>query len=372
MHIAVDLRSLQSGHLSGVENYTLNLLEHLLTLDKKNRYTLFYNAARSVPIQDFHFVNAEVVRTRVPNRLLNAALKCGVKSLEDFVGDFDAFFMPNLNQYNIRPHKKLAVTVHDLSPVVTPEFYDFKRRLWHRFLGYRQAFARADLLFAVSQHTKNDLQKLFGVPEHKIKVAYPGIDREVFKPTLSESELRGVRNKYDLPGHYILFLSTIEPRKNLVNLIRAFDLVRSNVHLVIAGRKGWKYGSIFKHISASKKRKKIHYKGYVAEEDKAALLRLSQAVVYPSFYEGFGFVPLEAASCGVPVVVGNVTSLPEVMQDSALLVNPYSINELAIGVEQAVHNQDLRRMLIRKGLARVADFSWQKTAQSVLEGLNAL
>jgi glycosyltransferase involved in cell wall biosynthesis len=372
MRIAIDLRSLQSGQVSGVENYTLNLLEHLLPIDRINRYTLFYNAWGNSKMKDMHFANSEVKRTNIPNKILNFRLKFGMTSMEKLIGNFDCLFLPNLNQYRIQPYKKLVLTVHDLSPVVTPEFYDLKRRLWHKFLNYRKSFQQAHLIFAVSEHTKMDLMRLYDVPERKIKVVYPGIEHTSFNTKISEAKRREVRNIYGLPGEYILFLSTIEPRKNLPNLVKAFEMIRHPAHLVVIGRPGWKNHKIFKALQTSAKRNRIHYLGYLKEEHKAAVISLAKTVAYPSFYEGFGFVPLEAAASGVPVVVSHVTSLPEVMQDSALLVDPYKPEHIASALEQILTNRQLANMLIQKGLNRVRQFEWDKAAAGVLEGLNSI
>ena len=176
-------------------------------------------------------------------------------------------FLPNLNQFSILPKTKLAITVHDLSPVVTPEFYDVKRRLWHKFLNYKKAFKRANIIFAVSEYTKQDLIRIFNVNSEKIKVVYPGVDQKVFRPDISALKLRSARNLYSLPGEYILFLNTIEPRKNLSGLLKAFELLDSRADLVIVGRQGWKHKDIFRQIKNSKKSAKIKYVGYVDEQD---------------------------------------------------------------------------------------------------------
>jgi glycosyltransferase involved in cell wall biosynthesis len=280
--------------------------------------------------------------------------------------------MPNLNQFNISPSVKLAITVHDLSPVVTKEFYDFKRNLWHRLLGFKRAFERANVLFAVSEYTKLDLMRLFKVPEQKIRVVYPGIDHKIFNPNISDAKLRSARNIYGLPGEYILFLNTIEPRKNLSGLLKAYERLKSNINLVIAGRKGWKYKNIFREIKNSKKSAKIRYVGYVEEQDKPAIIRLSKMLVYPSFYEGFGFQPLEAMAVGVPTIVSQVTALPEVVSDSSLPINPYSIDDIREGMDILLLDQNLRQRLIAKGLERVKKYDWQRTAEQVLEGLSKI
>jgi glycosyltransferase involved in cell wall biosynthesis len=372
MKIAIDLRSLSSGTVSGVENYCMNLVEGLLERDRQNQYLLFYNAMKAKQLPDFHYVNSKVIQSRIPSKILNLAFKFNLSKVEKLTGDCDWFFMPNLNQFNISPKTKLAITVHDLSPVVTPGFYNLKRTIWHRFLNYKKAFERADVLFAVSEYTKNDLIRIFGIDQKKIKVVYPGINHRAFNRNISADEQRAARNLYGLPGEFILFLNTIEPRKNLAGVISAFEKISSPASLVIAGRLGWKYKKDFKLIKNSKKSAKIKYIGYVEEARKPALIKLARALIYPSFYEGFGFQPLEAMAVGTPVVASHLTSLPEIMGDAGLLADPYNPNSLAGALDQILTNNDLRQILIQKGFTQAEKFKWEKTAGEVLRELNKI
>lgn len=372
MKIAIDLRSLSSGSISGVENYCLNLLDNLLEIDKKNQYVLFYNAFSPLNLGYFHFVNSQTRRTRWPNKILNIGLKTGLLNLQNLAGEFDIFFMPNLNQYNFKGKTKLVITVHDLSPVVTPEFYDLKRRLWHKSLNYQKAFKSADLLFAMSEYTKQDLIKLFSISPEKIKVIYPAVDHSLFNPLIPIAELRAIRNRYELPGQYLLFLNTVEPRKNLKTLIKAFEKLNSPAYLVIAGKLGWKYKSDFEAIKKSKKNVKIKYIGYIKESDKPGIIKMADALIYPSFYEGFGFQPLEAMAIGTPVISSQITSLPEVVQDSALLVNPYDSEELTQAMQKILNEKNLKEILKEKGERRAENFNWRQSAQQVLENFNNL
>lgn len=373
MKIAVDLRSLNSGGISGVENYIVNLLEHLLPMDTRNNYTLFHNALKRENLTHLQFLNAKQKSTRIPNKILNLGLKFAkFPKFEKLAGDFDCLFLPNLNQFALQGNKKLVVTVHDLSPIVAPEFYDLRRRFWHSFLGFKQALGRANLIFAVSEFTKSDLISYFNLPEAKIKVVYPGIDHSLFHSDLDVNKLREVRNIYGLPGDYILYLSTVEPRKNLIGLIEAFEKIKSPVNLVIAGKLGWKYQKTLEKMKYSSKARSIKYLGYIQERDKPYIIKLAKAIIYPSFYEGFGFVPLEAMSVGTPVITSQVTSLPEVVQDSALLINPYNIEDLTVAIEEVLTNSKLRESLIAKGLQRAQTFSWNNTARETLAYLNNL
>lgn len=368
MKIAIDLRSLNNGAMSGVETYILNLLEHMLPMDKENRYTLFYNAFRGNNVHGLQYINSELVAKHVPNKILNLSLRTlNYPKFEDFIGDFDWLFLPNLNQFSVRATTKVALTVHDLSPVVLPECFSLKGRAWHWFIRMRKMLERANLIFAVSEYTKYDIVRLFGIDEKKIVVTHEGVNNKLFNSHISEAFLRNVRNIYNLPGDFILFLATVEPRKNLLNLIEAFEQLDLPTHLVIAGKKGWKYEKIFERIKNSPKAKYIRYLGYVNEVHKPALMKLSRVFAFPSIYEGFGLPPLEAMAVGTPVLTSGVTSLPEVCGSAALLVNPHSSEEISRGLYHLMTDENLRGQMISDGFRQVSKFSWDVTARKVID-----
>ncbi|MCL5774692.1 MAG: glycosyltransferase family 4 protein [Patescibacteria group bacterium] len=367
MKIAVDLRSLSSGYVSGVENYILNLLDQMLKLDKTNSYLLFYNAFQRKSLGDFHYVNSQIINSRYPNKLLNLGLKTGLVSFEKLVGEFDVLFMPNPNQFYIKGKARLVVTAHDLSPLVTPEYYDLKRRLWHRFLNYKKIFERADAIAAVSDYTKYDLVRLLGIKTDKINTIHPGVNSKLFSPDQPVSELRQVRNQYGLPGDYILFLNTLEPRKNLINLLKAFEMLDQDIFLVIAGKPGWKYRGLMRKIRQSKKHHRIRMLGYIPEKHKPAIITMSKFLVYPSFYEGFGFQPLEAAACGRPSVISSVSSLPEVLGEASLLVNPHSAHELLKAFRLLLTDAPLAQSLAEKARQKALAYTWEDAAKKTLE-----
>jgi glycosyltransferase involved in cell wall biosynthesis len=372
MKIAIDLRSLQHGSISGVENYILNLLEHLIPADSSNSYTLFSNSYRAHDIGHLKFINTTTVSGRLPNRLLNLSLKLfKYPKFEKMFGDFDCLFLPNFNQFAINPRTKLVVTVHDMSPIVTPEFYDLRRRLWHRFVNIRKSLQRADRILAVSEFTKNELIRLYGLPSDKISVTHLAVNQRLFHPNLDIYKLRETRNVYGLPGKFFLYLGTLEPRKNIPSIIKAFESQNTDADLVIAGRPGWKYEPVFDLISKSPKRRQIKYIGYIEEGYKPALLKLAHALVWPSFYEGFGLPPLEAMAVGTPVITSQVASLPETVGDAALMINPYNIEDLANAME-AIEQEETRRQLIARGFDQVKKYSWDATAAKTLEAFKKL
>lgn len=373
MKIAIDLRSLQNSSISGVENYILNLLEYMIPANPGNTYTLFTNSYKGYDFSHLKFINTTTVSGRIPNRIMNLSLKfLNYPKFENMFGKFDCLFLPNFNQFSIAPSTKLVLTVHDLSPIVTPEFYDMRRKLWHKIVNIRQALMRADKILAVSEFTKAELIRIYELPESKIFVTPLGVENSTFYPNLSEDKLRQTRNIYGLPGAFYLFIGTIEPRKNITGLIKAFELLDNDMDLVIAGRRGWKYDSVMELIEQSPKRHRIKYVGYVDEDHKAYLIKLAQCLVWPSFYEGFGLPPLEAMAVGVPVITSQVSSLPETVGDAAILVDPYNVGDIAEAMRQVVSNPTLKADLVNKGFVQAKKFTWQQTAAKTLEVFKSL
>ncbi len=373
MNISIDLRSLHSSEFSGVESYTVNMLEQLLLQDRENKYTLFYNGFNPQKFDFLHFINAQYIQTRVPNRLLNLALKfVGKPKLEKLIGDTDVLFLPNWNMVAIEPSTKLILTIHDLSPIVTPHYYNLKARLWHKFINIEKLVKRADKIITVSNFTKTSLVEVLKVDPSKIVVAPLGVDSHSYRANLEIPRLREVRNNYGLPGDFFLFTGTLEPRKNLLGLIEAFEQVDSESHLVISGKLGWKYGSILRKINSSPKKRLIKLLGYIPESDKPYIMKLAKVFVWPSFYEGFGLPPLEAMSVGTPVITSQLTSLPEVVEDAALLINPYNTGDLAEAMKEMESNESLRKEFVQKGLVRAQNFQWQKTASVVKSVIDSI
>ncbi len=375
MRIAIDLRSLMEtgGKISGVENYLLHILEKMP--NDKGSYFGFYNSYRPVklPILKETFL---VKFTRYPNKVFNAALRLfRLPNFERLYGSFDTLWLPDIRPFSIFNKTKLAITVHDFSPIMHPKFYSVKRRVWHTLVGYKRAISRADLIFADSEYTKYDLVKIFGVDQQKIKVVYLAVDHDRFHINLDERLTHKVRNRYNLPNNFILSISTVEPRKNIESLVAAFEQLNDlDVELVIAGRLGWLYHRVLKRIESSPKKDKIRLIGYVPEEDKPFMISLAKIVCYPSYYEGFGFVPLEAMACGVPVITSARTSMPEVCADAALLIEPNSVTDLALALNQLNSDTGLRQRFITKGLEQVKKFNWQDTVSKIdfeLKNLNS-
>jgi len=426
MIIGIDIRVLAKGTRTGIEEYVLNLLPRLLLLDlptgeaglptgeagKKIKYKLFYNAFKKIKLDYswLKFGNVELKEFRIPNRPLDFFSQTFKRpTVDKFLGKIDIFFSPHFLPISLPKKCKRVITFHDLSFEHHPQFFSSSRKLWHFLTFPKEQAKKAKKIITDSQSTKEDLIKIYKISPDKIKVIYLGIDKN-FKPIKKDNpRFKRIIEKYGLPAlpagrpalpagrpkNFILYFGTIEPRKNLILIIKAFEFLKekfskssleanwkgfegfvvgrkknnifNDLKLVIAGSRGWLYKDIFKAVENSKYKKDIIFTGIIDDKDKPYLYNLANVFVYPSFFEGFGFPPLEAMACGVPTIVSNTSSLPEVVGDGAIMIDPYNIDELAFAIRKVLEDRDLRGDLIKKGLKQAKKFDWDKTAQQVLE-----
>jgi len=376
MKIGVDIRTLMDARYSGVPEYTLNLLTEIFKLDHENEYRLFYNSGRDISARmpDFGAMNASIIHTRYPNKLLNYFLfKIFNRPRIDNLLGADIFFMPHMNFISLSGRSKSVLTVHDLSFLRYPGYFSARKNFWHGMVDVRKLINKFNCVVAVSENTKQDIVELCGVEGHKVKVIYSGITDDYKVIGKSDVRLIEVRNKYSLPEKFILFLGTIEPRKNITGLVSAFeDLIAGNselsgLHLVIVGGKGWKSAEIRKKIADSNLEDHIKMLGYVDREDKPYIYNLASLFVYPSLYEGFGFPPLEAMACGVPVITSASSSLPEIVGDAGILVESNNISDISRAMKLVLTDDGLSKKLSAKGIERAKHFNWRNAAQEYLK-----
>ncbi len=257
----------------------------------------------------------------------------------------------------------IVLTVHDLIGMLFPEnLPPVARWYWGRWLP--RTVRWADRVIADSEHTRADLVRLLGLGPERVDVVHLGVD-PAFRPLRDSDALTTVRARYGLPGSFVLYLGTIEPRKGLDTLIAAFASLAGHLphHLVVVGKKGWYADALFRQVEALGLRQRVHFVGYVADEEIPAIYNLADLFVFPSRYEGFGLPPLEAMACGTPVVASAAASLPEVLGEAALLVPPADSAALAGAMRQALQDSELRARLHARGLDRAAQFSWESTAR---------
>ncbi|MDP1883792.1 MAG: glycosyltransferase family 1 protein [Candidatus Moranbacteria bacterium] len=387
MRIGIDVRCFTQGRNTGVEEYTFNLLTNLFRLDTRNEYVLFFNSFRSEAV-DFswikEFPNVSLKKFSWPNKLLNFLFwYLDWPKIDKLIGGTDVFFMPNIIFGSVSRNTKLVLTIHDLSFARYPETFSWKRRWWHIFINPRKMCLRADRVIAVSDSSAQDVAKLFRIRQEKIRIVHSGLSEKFKVLDRNNGELIRVKEKYSLPYKFILFLGTIEPRKNIAAIVAAYSQLQKDAAgagqeeiakygLVIAGSDGWLNGEIFAEINASKFRDKIIVAKFINEADKAYVMNLASLFVYPSVFEGFGFPPLEAMACGVPVITSNNSSLPEIVGNGGIMIDPHKPDELCRAMKEVIMDKGLRDDLVAKGFVQAKNFNWSKTAEEFLKMANKL
>ncbi|MDX1373020.1 MAG: glycosyltransferase family 1 protein, partial [Nitrososphaeraceae archaeon] len=337
------------------------------------KYKLFYSGLRDT-LPRYSWMresNVELVYSRIPNKILFGASRfLNRPFLDKMLKGVDVFFSPHFYIAPLSQKTKRVVTFHDLSFLHHPQFFSFDRNLWNNFqMNPRAQAKKADKIIAISNSTANDLVEKYEVSESKIKVIHSGV-LEKFK-VLDGDEINRVRHKYGLPEKFIFYLGTIEPRKNISGIIDAFEILKRDFgfedhFLVIAGSRGWLYKDIFRKMRQAQFGEYIKYIDVVDDDDRPGLYNAAELLVYPSFFEGFGFQPLEAMACGTPVVASDNSSIPEVVHDAALLIDPYNIKEIYLAMKNILLDEKLKDRLIKKGFKRAENFSWNKTAAETL------
>ena len=261
---------------------------------------------------------------------------------------------------------KRIVTVHDLTFFIYPELHTFIKRYYFRFFT-KLSCILSDQIICVSESTKNDLLKIIPNIKSKIDVVPLAVDIPQYKAL-------NIKEKFNINKKYILFIGTLEPRKNIVRLIKAYSKIEKNneYQLVIVGKKGWFYDEIFKVVNDLSISEKVIFTGFVTIEEKFSLISQSSIFIYPSLYEGFGLPVLEAISLGIPTITSNISSMPEVVENSAIKVNPYSIDEIKNAINNLINNKDLRDLLSLKGKQQALKFSWKITADKTINVYNSI
>jgi glycosyltransferase involved in cell wall biosynthesis len=357
---------------AGIGRYTRGIVGALADLDHSNQYTLI--APRDAGALPAVPANMRVQRLPLTDWLLTIAwhrLRLPLY-VDLFTGPLDIFHSPDFVLPPVR-RAHAIVTVHDLSFLRYPEC---AARGLVAYLSsvVPRSLRRADLILADSSWTRQDLVTMLGMPADKISVVPAGVGPE-YRPVADQSALEVVRRRYDLPRRFILHVGTLEPRKNLVRLIEALHSIAKQepeTCLVLVGGKGWLYDDIFASVERLGLSGKVTFPGFIAEADLPAVYNLATVFAYPSLYEGFGIPPLEAMACGVPVVCSNSSSLPEVVGDAALFVEPTDTAALAGALLRALNDEPLRQTLRQCGFERVRLFSWPAAARKLLTAYESL
>lgn len=350
MKIGIDINSV-IDRPTGIGYYAKNLLRALKGIDSQNQYIAYAPPAK----KDMNTIERMIWEN---HGLRRAAAKERLDLLHV------PGFAPPLNI-----GCKVVTTVHDLIGLIySKEMGAISRFYWARWLP--MAIRRSDLIIADSENTKKDILRYVRFPEDRIRVIYLA-QAPAYRRIEDTQRLLQVREKYGLKDDFILFVGTIEPRKNLISVLKAYDeLIRSKVtdkRFVIVGKSGWGEGPIHDYIREEGLTDYISFLGFIDEDDLAALYSICSLFVYVPFYEGFGLPPLEAMACGAPVITSSTSSVPEIVSDAAITVAPDDIDAIVEAMRQVLVNPDMQRQLREKGLARAKTFSWEKVAKEVLE-----
>lgn len=369
MKVGIDIQCL-TGPLTGVGYYTLGLLGGLSSLSPSDRICPFYFSRRGdVDLPPLVYKKLRPLGRKVPGRLLSLGWKrLGFPPLNWLIPGLDLYHFTNFVARPVR-RKPVVTTVYDLSFKRHPEFTEPKNlRYLEKFVPL--TLERSDRIIVISEFTRKELLDLFPVPGSKITVIHGGVDENFRKPATADELLR-VRYRFNLPEKYVLTVATWEPRKNLVNLLEAWQSLKmegkvGDRKLVLVGMKGWLHGEIDQKYRNMAGNRGVRAAGYIPRQLLPIVYQGAECFVFPSLYEGLGLPPLEAMAGGVPVAASRAASLPEVLGDAALYFNPAKPREIAEALLAVLIRPELRAGLIEKGRKQAAKYTWEDTARKTL------
>jgi glycosyltransferase involved in cell wall biosynthesis len=369
MQIGIDAHAI-GAQQGGNETYIRNLIKALAAIDSENRYTIYLaqpdaavewreGFARQFPNFSIRLLPKPTPIVRVPVFLAYELRRRPVDVLHV--------------QYTAPPFcpAPVVATIHDLAFEHLPETFTRRGSLQLK-LTVRRTARRAARIATVSEYSRQDLLRTYGLPPEKVVVTYNGVESHFTPDPAGPDEAAAIRARFQIGREYLLAVGSLQPRKNLVRLIRTYAKLRAErpgftPQLVIVGRKLWLADSIFDEVKRQPWADDVILTGYVTDADLPALYRGAAAFVYPSIFEGFGLPPLEAMACGTPVVTSNTSSLPEVTGDAALLVDPYSEDQIADALLQITGDDALRSRLRAAGLEQAKRFTWRDAAARTLQ-----
>ncbi|MCX7883666.1 MAG: glycosyltransferase family 4 protein [Caloramator sp.] len=364
MRIAIDGRGANWYAGTGIGTYTQQVLKYILSFDSSNQYHLYWCGTNYKELSNSSNVTISIASKKhhrffeeyfIPENIKNKSI--------------DIYHVPQ-NGIGL-PHKKSCLyisTIHDLIPYIMPETVG--RGYLKRFISQMpEIIQNSDTIITVSEFSKNDIIRIFDVPEDKIKVTYLAAD-SFFKPIEKNIAKEFVKSNYNIDSDYILYLGGFSPRKNVKSLIVAYSRIykdiKDDIKLVILGPSKDDHSYLIELCTSLGVRDRVIFTGFVPYEHLPYFYNASTVFVYPSLYEGFGLPPLEAMSCKIPVITSNVSSIPEVTGDGALLINPFDTEDLKCALEKMLQDEKLRYEIAEKGYIRSREFSWTKTAANTL------
>jgi glycosyltransferase involved in cell wall biosynthesis len=363
--IAIDVRKWRDY---GIGTYVRNLVRHLAKLDPETSYLLFCNPADEPTLRD-------LAENFIP--VVDRSARYGIREHFSIPLKLRRLGAQLLHSpHYVRPLLctiPSVVTIHDCIHLIFPQYLPNRMAFRYARFVMGSAVRRSALVFTVSEASRADILRFYPATDpEKVCVVPNAIDAELLVDP-GEAERERVRERYQIRGRFVLFAGNVKPHKNLERLIRAFARVRAqpgheDLRLVLLGEDVSRYGSLRRTVEESGVRQDVRFFGFVPHRTLAALYRMASVFAFPSLYEGFGLPPLEAMACGTPVVTSRISSLPEVVGDGALLVDPYSEEAIAQGISRVIDDLELRRGLIERGLLRAAVFSWDRSVRAIHAG----
>lgn len=351
------------GQRSGVGNYTANLLAAILQENPDWEFLLYSNRefdALEESLSDLYPVYSPISTRRM--LWMHFLLPGIIRKTQPRLCHFPNAMAP------ISLSKPFILTIHDASLFLHRHFHPMARLLSIR-LTLPYLAHRASAIITVSNHARDDLIRIMNLKPEKVFVTHEAAS-EQFRPVTDNETLEHLRHKYHLPESYILYVGTLESRKNLVRLVRAFSELHKkgfSHQLVVVGATGWKASNIFREIEDLSLEDKIIMPGYIPKPDLPGILSMSELFVFPSLFEGFGLPPLEAMSCGTPVIASNRSSMPEICGDAAHYIDPEDEQSIIAGMAEILGDKEYHQEMRRRGLERARQFSWRKTARETSE-----
>lgn len=365
MKIAIDVRD-AGGEKTGKGFFTYGLVNAIISQDRENQYILYSNSKTSAfPKYDnvqFKFIDKE-------------GLKWHLATLKDIKSEKPDFFIAPTSYIipSIAPKwLKVIPVVHDIVAFLYPKTHSKKAVLTERFT-LKRALKKAFKVFVVSENTMNDLINHFKYPKSLMTIV-PCAPHDLYLKEPKAQDQTRIIEKYKLPEKFILGVGTLEPRKNFKTLIKSFVIVKRKYpeyKLVIVGKNGWKYQELFQKVKEYQIEDDVIFTGYMADKDLHLVYSLAEVFVFPSLYEGFGIPPIEAMASGCPVIASNTSSLPEIIEDAGLLIEPQNSVKIADAIISLIENTQLRNTLIEKGYHHSKKFNWNYSAKIVLDELNS-
>jgi glycosyltransferase involved in cell wall biosynthesis len=372
MHIGIDAHAI-GAQQGGNETYIRGLIRALAAADDRNRYTIFLAQAHAAAEWREGFArqypNFEIRLLPAPTPIVRVPLALALDLRRNFTPKVDVLHV----QYTAPPFCPVPVvaTIHDLAFEHLPETFT-RRGSMQLKLTVRRTARRAARVATVSEYSRQDLLRTYKLAPEKVAVTYNGIEPHFTPQAPSANEAEEVRRRFGIGREFLLAVGSLQPRKNLVRLIRAYAKLREEAagrapQLVIVGRKLWLTAEIFAEVRRQRWAEDVILTGYVADEDLPKLYRAATAFVYPSLFEGFGLPPVEAMACGTPVITSNTSSLPEVVGDAAVLIDPCDERALADALSQITGDAALRARLRGQGIERAKKFTWRAAAEKTLQ-----